>query len=127
MKPGDTYSAQEPEFIGAMPIRTELHVLPPPSGPSLGEKEMEEFGGTALRVFAPHDLPPGEDNVLDETWPLKDGMSVLVRGKNGGFFMTSLDQDRNGWFVLVGETDKRVKLPVELDPVRRFWVVRSLP
>lgn len=116
----------DPEFVGRFPVRTELTLLPAPFGPSLGEQEFAEHGSIALRIPAP--IGSTEDNTIDDTWMLARHGIVLIRGRKGGFFMTPLERDSQGWVVYVGETGDTVQeLRVEFDTTRKRWVVRTLP
>jgi hypothetical protein len=138
MKPGEVQILSEPQLVGRMPVRTELAILPDqPRGPSDGEKEFAEHGSIALRVFMSADDP--RDNLVDFSWTLKVGGSVLVRGKGWGWFMTDLEKDQKGWFVRVnvgplGSTSIHAKEPepvwrrldVTKDHKRGLWVVREL-
>jgi hypothetical protein len=118
---------EEPKYVGSMPIRSELAILPAPIGPSLGELEFAEHGSIALRVLVGVDSPI-EDNTIDDSWTLARHGIVLVRGKKGGFFMTPLEHDSRGWVVYVGEPGGTVQeLRVEFDTTRERWVVRTLP
>ena len=129
--PGSIIRISEPEYIGSLEnlppwqgidVNT-LEEIPVKTGPSIGEAEFREHGSIALRMPVCISNGPWE-NTIDETWSLAIGGTVLVRAKEGGFYMTSLEKKRNGsWFVRCGTK----KLDISLCPKRKLWVVRKLP
>lgn len=122
-KPGNVYSAGEPEYVGAMPVRQEIVVGPAYAGPSHGELELAEHGSIALLFFGV-DAPDG--NVVTSDYVPSQNELVLVRGGgDGGFYLRSLLYNSStGWFVYVGEDSYR--LDVTIDEKRGCWVVREL-
>lgn len=115
-------SVGKPEFVGRIPVRTELEILPPHMGSSEGEKEFAEHGSIALRFPMSHDAPG--DNRMGSSWRLGRGGTVLIRAKAGGFFLVPMEKDRSGWFVRLGT--ERHKVRVLFDDQRGFWVAKEL-
>ena len=108
------------EYVSKFPPSRELPIEPM-VGPSPGEEEFAEHGSIALRIFV--DVASDvKDNIIDTSWKLAKGGTVLVRAKAGGFYMVPLQKDDRGWFVTCGKSETKVTL----DSKRNCWVVREL-
>ena len=136
-KPGVIYEAGKPEYIGRFPVCSETVPIARYNGPTPTDLEMAEHGSLALRIFAAGDDP--RDNRVTADYTVSEkllkltrqqlrtltvGDSVLVHGKSG-WFMTTLERNRKGWFVRVGEKPNRHHLAVTLDVKRGCYVVRE--
>ena len=111
LKPGETRS-EGPVFIGAMPVRMELEVLPPSDDPSIGAKEWAEFGNCLVYVF--------NGGPLNANWTLAEGGNVLVRTTKpgGGWWISELLKDQGGWYVMCDDT----RVPIVWSDKRACWV-----
>ena len=108
--PGTIRDLGPPEYIGAMPIRSDLEILPAPPGDTLGAKEWAEHGNCAVYV------PNG--GILDGSWTMTAGGTVLIRSTKSGWYMVDLAKDRTGWYV----TCDKVRVPIEWSDARGCWI-----
>lgn len=113
------YVCHEPEFVGRMPVRSEIQLQPGPPA-CLAEKELAEHGNVALRIPTSE---RGVDNTIGPEWTLVEGGTVLVRAAQVGFYMVPLERDAEGWFVRCGKDVVRVMWSEK----RGRWVVERIP
>ncbi len=121
--PGTVYMCSEPEYVGRMPVRSEIPIecAPPPRH---GEKELIEHGSVAVRRFTTH---PGDaswgDNTIGPEWTLAVGGTVLIRAAEVGFYMVPLEKDARGWFTTCGSE----RIDITWSEKRQCWVHTKLP
>jgi hypothetical protein len=106
---GVVYVGEE-EFIGAMPVRTDLPIEPQDPKDSIGAKEWAQYGNCI--VYVPNGGP------LNADWTLAEGGTVLIRSTKGGWCMTEMRKDSKSWFVICD--NKRV--PIVWNNERACWV-----
>ena len=121
IKPNTIHTLGKPEFIGRFPVRRELEVMPK-YGPTAAEEEFSEHGSIALRLLVSVDST--KDNTIKSPIAISTGQLVLVRAKEGGFYMIPLEKDGKGLFVTIREDKHR--LDVVFDETRERLVVREL-
>jgi hypothetical protein len=118
--PGMVYTCSEPEYVGRMPVRSEIPIewVPPPRH---GEKELIEHGSVAVRI--PWGGSFGQDNTIGPEWTLGVGGTVLIRAAESGFFVVPLEKDARGWFTTCGSE----RVDVTWSEKRQCWVHTKLP
>jgi hypothetical protein len=118
--PGEVYATSEPEYVGKLPPRSDVHVAPR-VGPSKADLELAEHGSALVRTFTSVDDPA--DNTLGSDYYPRNGDQLLVPGKGGGFFVARVYRDHRANPTV--RCDK-VYVPLVFDQARRRWVVRQL-
>src|SRR5271170_373573 len=80
-----------PQYVGIIPVRQDIPVLPRPPEDNLGTKEWAEHGNCAVYTL--------NHGILDGSWNLVVGGTVLIRSQKGGWYMTGLKKNSKGWYV----------------------------
>jgi hypothetical protein len=111
---GTIYLLEEPEYIGKIPVRQDIEILPNPALP-VGEQEWEEHGSLLITIF-------GVGGEITDQNAIRSGMYIMVRSARGGWYLDCKVKcnKKIGLYAIVGEDSVRV--PIKWCSKRGFWV-----